>query len=274
MDSRSVIVATIVKILTPLVRIILRNGISYGTFAELAKKTFVKVAVNDFTIEGRKQSISRVSVITGLNRKEVKRLFDSRPENENAEQEERYNRAARVIAGWRREAAYRKGMGKPTELPIEGEGASFAAMVKRYSGDMPVRAVLDELERIGAVARSADGHVKLVTRSFLPQADENMKLTILGTDVAQLISTIGFNLEAESGQVRLQRKVYYDNLPKEALAPFNKLSKEEAQNLLEHLDAYLAQYDRDTNPDVKGTGRYTAGIGIYYFEESTDDEQD
>lgn len=273
MDNRNVIVATIIKILTPLVRIILRNGVSYGSFAELAKRTFVNVAMNDFTIKGRKQSISRVSVITGLNRKEVKRLYDSIAEDKTSELDERYNRAARVIAGWRREATFREGMGLPPELPIEGEGTTFASLVKRYSGDMPVRAVLDEMERIGAVTRTAEDRVQLKSRSYLPQTDENMKLAILGTDVGQLISTIGFNLDANPEDVRLQRKVSYDNLPEEAITPFRQFSKEQAQLWLEKLDAYLAQYDRDTNPDIEGKGRYTTGIGIYYFEESTDDEQ-
>lgn len=274
MESGNVLVGAIIRILTPLVKILLRNGISYGTFVELAKKTFVNVAMKDFTIEGRKQSISRVSVITGLNRKEVKRQLDSSVEQATAEHDERYNRAARVIAGWRREAAYREETGQSSQLPIEGEGMTFASIVKQYSGDMPVRAVLDELERIGAVAKTADGRVQLITDSYLPQTDPNMKLHILGTDVGQLISTIGFNLEANAGQVRLQRKVSYDNLPSEAVAPFRKMSEKQAQNLLEKLDKYLSQYDRDTNPDVQGTGRHTVGIGIYYFEEAAEDERD
>lgn len=274
MGNRNVIVKAIIRILTPLVKVLLRNGISYGSFAEVAKQTFVNVAMNDFTIKGRKQTISRVSVITGLNRKEVKRLSESIAAQTDLEQDEKYNRAARVIAGWRREAAYLKGIGRSSELPIEGESASFEALVKQYSGDMPVRAVLDELERTGAVEKTSKGKVKLKTRSYVPHADEEMKLHILGTDVGQLIATIGYNLEANSTDGLLQRKVYYDNLPREALAPFRKLSKEQAQKLLEKLDNYLSQYDRDINPDVQGTGRHTAGIGIYYFEESKHDEQD
>lgn len=132
---------------------------------------------------------------------------------------------------------------------------TFTSIVKQYSGDMPVRAVLDELERVGAVVRTADGHVQLKTQSYLPKADGKMKLHILGSDVGKLISTIGHNMEAEASRLRLQRKVSYDNLPNETIAPFRRYSKAQAVKLLEKLDAYLCQYDRDTNSEIQGTGR-------------------
>lgn len=133
------------------------------------------------------------------------------------------------------------------------------------------RAVLDELERVGAVTKS-DGRVRLMTRTYLPKGDKKMKLHIMGTDVGALIDTIGHNLRAEQGEAFLQRKVSYDNLPREALVPFRELSTAKAQILLDELDHYLAQHDRDATPEVKGTGRHTAGIGIYYFERQHDHE--
>ena len=88
--------AATLRILRPLVRVLLRNGISYKTFADLAKWVYVDVATRDFGLPGRKQSVSRVSVITGLSRKEVSRVQDL-PRPDDAAEEERYNRAARVI---------------------------------------------------------------------------------------------------------------------------------------------------------------------------------
>ncbi|HYA02502.1 MAG TPA: DUF6502 family protein [Syntrophobacteria bacterium] len=254
------------KLLRPLVRILLRNGISYGTFTELAKWVYVDVATKDFRILRRKQSTSRVAVLTGLTRKEVQRL--SRVSGlADRESEERYNRAARVIAGWRRERDFLDAQGRPAPLPMIGETGSFSALVKRFSGDMPPRAVLDELERVGAARQLDDGRVDLVARAYIAETTETDKLHILGTDVSYLIATIDHNVRPDRMEPLFQRKVAYDNLPDQALPEFRKLSAEKAQTLLEHLDQWLARRDRDTQPDVVGEGRNRAGVGIYYFEE-------
>ncbi len=272
MEISATLRKAIIRILTPLVRILLRHGISYGTFSDVAREVFARVASSEFALEGRKQSISRVSVITGLTRKAVKEILDAPAENKD-DLGEPYNRAARVIAGWRRDAEFQDRHGLPQELPFSGESSSFSTLVKKYSGDMPARAILDELIRVGAVTRLANGRVQLMTRAFLPSGDDQMKLHILGTDVSHLIRTIGHNLAPEMADKRFQRKVYYDNLPQEALAPFKQMAAEKAQALLEQLDTHLSQQDRDSNPQVQGSGRFAAGLGIYYFEEPMDDEK-
>ena len=270
--KNQVLYAAVARILRPLIHILIRNGISYGTFADLAKWLFIDVAKREFAIEARKQTISRVSVITGLNRKEVKRVSEL-PVPDDQASSERYNRAARVIAGWRRDKIFRNDKGKPADLPISGEGATFQTLVKKYSGDMPFRAVLDELIRVGAAVQTDDGRVLLISRAYLPAGDESMKIHILGTDVAQLISSIRHNLEPDDRGLFYQRKVMYDNLPDEILPAFRKLSAESAQKLLEKLDGWLSERDRDTGRRVKGIGRNVAGLGIYYFEESYEEKE-
>ncbi|UCE50864.1 MAG: hypothetical protein JSV31_16495 [Desulfobacterales bacterium] len=267
-DTRQAFFATLKRILRPFIRILLRNGISYGTFADFAKFLFVDIAMRDFAIEGRKQSISRVSVITGLNRKEVKRVYQL-PQPDDQASAERYNRAARVIAGWRRDRDFLTKNGKPATLLITGKGATFEGLVKRYSGDMPFRAILDELIRVGAASRTKTNRIRLLIRAYLPESDESMKIHILGTDAGHLISSIGHNLQPDERGPFFQRKVMYDNLPNEALPQFRKFSTKLCQQLLEKLDNYLSKHDRDVNSSIKGTGRNTAGIGIYYFEERT-----
>ncbi|MGB9438845.1 MAG: DUF6502 family protein [Desulfobacterales bacterium] len=258
--------AAVLRLLRPLVRILLRNGVSYNTFSDFVKWVYVDVASKEFGIEGRKQSTSRVSVITGLSRKEVMRVRKL-PKPDDSASTERYNRAARVIAAWRRDRNFLDAEGKPTPLPMAGPNVSFSELVKRFSGDVPVRATLDELIRVGAVERLEDGRVSLLTRTYVPQSSDADKLHILGTDVAHLISTFDHNLKSDPVGPFFQRKVAYDNLPDEILPGFRKHSAKRAQTLLENLDRWLAQHDRDVTPTVKGTGRNNAGIGIYYFEE-------
>lgn len=258
--------AAVLRLFRPLVRILLRNGVSYRTFADFAKWVYVDVATKEFSIKGRKQTISRVSVITGLSRKEVKRVREL-PRPDDSASIERYNRAARIIAAWRREESFQDDEGKPASLPLDGPGATFSELVKRFSGDVPARAILDELIRVGAVERLEDGRVHLIVRAYIPESSDADKLHILGTDVGHLISTIDHNIKPDPSGPLFQRKVAYDNLPDEVLPEFRKLSVKRAQGLLENLDEWLAQRDRDVTPTVTGTGRNRAGLGIYYFEE-------
>lgn len=265
--------AATLRILRPLVRVLLRNGVSYGTFADMAKWVYVDVASRDFAIPGRKQTVSRVSVITGLSRKEVSRVQDL-PRPDDAAEEERYNRAARVIGGWLLDEAYQSGDSQPRDLAFEEGEATFSTLVKKYSGDVPARAILDELMRVGNVERLENGRLRLMSHAYIPQASAVDKLYILGADTSALISTIDHNLDPEIEQKYFQRKVRYDNLPNEVLSEFRALSSEKAQQLLEEFNQWLAKRDRDVNPLIEGTGRNVAGIGIYYFENPEGESRD
>ncbi len=261
--------AALVRMLRPLVRILLRSRVSFKTFSDLTKWLFVDVCMQDFCLDGRKQTLSRVAIMTGLSRKEVRRVLDM-PRPQDRESAEQYNRASRVVAGWRRDPEFRDRQGRVANLEVKGDGRDFSELVRRYSGDVPVRALLDELVRTGTVEILEGGRVRLRARSYVPGGDAKLKIHILGTDVGHLIATIDHNLQVDetSGCAPFfQRKVRYDNLPAEILPKLRLVSAEAGQHLLEKLDAWLAANDRDTNPAVHGDGRFVAGLGIYYFEE-------
>ncbi len=263
--------AVVLRILRPLVRILLRNGVSYGTFADLAKGVYIDVARQEFSIGDRKQSTSRVSILTGLSRKEVTRVRKLQRPNDQRSAEQ-YNRAARVIAAWLREPDFIDAEGQPAILPMSGGGASFSELVRRFSGDIPARAIRDELMRVGALEQLEDGRIRLLARAYIPKASEVDKIHILGTDVSHLISTIDHNLRPDTTEPYFQRKVAYDNIPQEVLPQLRRLTVRKAQALLEKMDRWLARHDRDANPAVAGTDRKRVGIGIYYFEEPFSEE--
>jgi hypothetical protein len=253
------------QLLQPLVRILLRNNVSHRTFTDLAKQVYVEVAKAEFAIHGKKQTVSRIAILSGLTRKEVQRLLMP-PSDAKSIVDEEYHRGSRVITGWLRDPKYGDRKGHPRPLPMEGRGASFSMLVKAYSGDIPVRAVLDELLRVGAVKQLKDGRICLLSRGYIPQKGSAEKLLILGTDTADLISTIDHNVYLKPSKPRFQRKVMYDNVPVEAAKEFRTFAAAEGQELLEKLDRWLAHRDRDINPASKGTGRARVGLGIYHFE--------
>lgn len=263
-DLKKSISSAVIKILRPMVKILLRNGIPFGAFCELARWVYVDTASKEFAIPGRKQTISRVAVITGLSRKEVKRVKEIE-EAGDLGSAERYNRAIRVISGWRKDPRFLDADGNPGELPLEGDTASFSYLVKAYSGDMPPRAVLDEMINAGVVELS-NKHIRLLSRGYIVRKGEIEKFNILGADVNELITTINHNIECPPSEAFLQRKVSYDNIPEDALPELKEIVLNKSKEFIETIDHVFSGYDRDINPSVKGKGRKKAGLGIFYFE--------
>jgi|CXWL01.1.fsa_nt_gi hypothetical protein len=265
-NAAQILATAVHTLLCPLVRILLRNGVSFKAFSEMAKQAYVEVAQKDFALPARKQTTSRLSILTGLTRKEVQQIL-SRPSGTKARGGESYGRAVRVISGWVRDIEFWDKDGNPSPLPIEGARVSFTELVKRYSGDMPVRAMLDELVRVGSAETLKDGRVRLVSRGYVPQRGKADQLQILGADTADLLETLDHNIYHPEQRPRLQRKVMYDNVPAEAAEAFRAMAMKKGQDLLESLDSWLAQHDRDVNPSVDGTGRVRVGLGMYQFED-------
>ncbi len=258
--------AAVFKLLRPLVHILLRNGIPYSAFTQMAKHVYVDVAMNKFKIEGRKQSVSRVAIITGLSRKEIARIQEL--DSPLAGNEEKgYNRAVRVIRGWITDPKFLNEQGAPRALKFDEGESNFIELVRLYSGDVPGRAMLDELLRVGAVENTEDGLISLCQRSYVPKQGETEKIEILGIATSDLLGTIDGNLLCEDESGLFQQTVAYDNLPKDKLKEIRALSRMQLQTCMELVNAWMAQYDRDVNQDVEGDGKARAGIGLYYFED-------
>jgi len=253
------------RLLRPLCRLLLRHAVSFRSFEELAKRTYVEVAFEELAA-GKRVSASRVAVVSGLTRKELQRLAAENGDDE-APVADRYNRATRVMTGWLRDRDFHDRGGRPRPLRMDDE-MGFAELVRRYSGDMPPRAVLDELLRVGAVQADDQGWLEPADRAYVPHDSLSDKLQILGHDVADLIGTIDHNLQYGASDPRFQRKVMYDAIPRAALPTFRRLSAERAQALLEELDSWLAARDLDNHPADTPQPRARVGMGIYYFEEA------
>ncbi|MCZ6869222.1 MAG: DUF6502 family protein [Gammaproteobacteria bacterium] len=256
--------SALAMLLTPLVRILLRNGISHRVFSDIAKKIYVDVADNDFALPGCRQTTSRVAVLTGINRKEVARLQCIKsPVDVSLPQH--YNRAVRVISAWSNNPRF-KANGRPASLSLDGDN-SFTTLVRQYSGDMPVQAVLSELLRTDVVKRLKNGKLRLMRRAYIPTDDLLEKIQILGDDTRNLISTIDHNLQHDT-DLRFQREVTFDDFPVDAIEEFRASSARQAQSMLERHYTSL----RDAASKSSTVERRRVGVGIYYFELPGEDQ--
>ncbi len=262
---RDTLSAAIVRILRPLVRVALRNGLSFQAFSDLVRWVYVDVAGNDFGIPGRKVSKSRIAVLTGLTRREVDRLVRiDEPVNGIPQ---RYNRAARVLSGWAEDFEFLDADGRPLVLSVDGPPPSFAEVVRRYSGNQPTRAVLDELVRVGSVERLGDGEqVRLLSPYYEPVSGEQEaeQLTIMGLSGGDLLSTIDHNIRHASGHRLFQQEVY-ERIAPEQVAEALALLRKMADQFCGRADKGLYLQARKPTEDVEDADR-RIGVGVYLFD--------
>src|SRR6267378_6568668 len=141
------------ELLTELALVLVPRGMTPKRFGELARSAFVQAAADMSKLRNGKVNHSRVAAQTGLSRADVKRLLTSNMfDSVRADQ----TPVRKVITGWRTDRKFANRVGRPKRLRISGSSMSFTGLVKKYGGDVPHRAVLDELRRIGAVRRDED----------------------------------------------------------------------------------------------------------------------
>ncbi|HMB39313.1 MAG TPA: DUF6502 family protein [Wenzhouxiangellaceae bacterium] len=260
-----------VRIFRPLVRIMLRHNVSYKTCAEWLRWCYADVAYNEFALPGRKQSKSRVAVLTGLTRIDVNQLL-SQPPPDSIPQQEQYHRAGLVLTGWANDPEFSAG-GKPMkELPFEAEKdtPSFGKLVSRHSGGTPARAVLDELERNGAVRVLPDRRVELIRTRYIGKAEaaDINYAEIFGMSCGDLIETIGYNWTPEFDDKRLQLLVYNRSIHPDLVGPAKQKVETAARDLAEQVDNWLYEFETQSMalPDAADARPTRLGLGLYYFQ--------
>ncbi|MDH5485388.1 MAG: DUF6502 family protein [Gammaproteobacteria bacterium] len=256
-----------IRILRPLVRVLLRNGIACGSFEEITRKIYVDEAFA-LARQNGKATVSAVSAETGLSRKEVKRLHELVSDN-TAANSQKYNRAIRVISGWMNDRRFVSAAGVPRVLPMEGADNSFAALVKDYSGDIPTRAMFDLLEKSGCVEQ-LENKVSLISHAYVPGSDPIDIINILGTDSHELMNTIEHNMNCTTGQRRFQRKVSNNQLAASHVDEFNHYASRRSQALLEDLDNWLSLHESQSDDDES----CYVSLGIYLFQDQSRQEKE
>lgn len=250
------------RILRPLARTLIRHGVSHAEFSEVARQAFVDVGFRDFILEGKKQTVSRVSVLTGLSRKEVQRLRDAH-DTADLRIRKPINRAQRVINGWMSDPELVDPRGEALALPMYGQRGSFSALVKRHAGDVKPGAVLDELIRQDIVERS-NGTVYLKKDGYVPLRDTQEKIDIMGVCASDLLETLDYN-SANENELRYQRALVYHDIPPEVITQFKQHSARKSQRLLNELNQWLALKKKAT-AGYSHEERKRIGVGIYFFE--------
>ena len=261
--------AAIHRMLRPVVRHLIAQGITYPALAQMLKEVYVDVAESEFALPFKRQTDSRLALVTGVNRKEISRLR-RKPRAAAIAVED--NLLTHVIGRWMAGPPYATADGRPRRLPyddVRRTVPSFARLVRDLSVDIPVRSVLDELVRVGAVALLPDDQVELRAEAHIPGDDAAATLSLLGSDPGELFSTIMHNIEHPDAP-RLQRKVVYDNIGADALAEIRAAARRTGEEFIRRANVLLAAHDRDRNPRAAGGTRMRVVLATHYFEEEAE----
>jgi hypothetical protein len=253
----------------PLIRLLIAQGVTHAEFSETAKEVYVEVALKSFEAEG-KVNRSRVAILTGLTRKEVKHVIDRTIET--GYEERTYSRPERVLTGWYADPGFQGPYGIPLELPYESSDSdekSFVKLVKQYSGDMAPRQMLKQLIESGSVIE-IDGRIKVLRRNFQHSTLSPSLIKRLGEVGYRVFSTAAKNIDKQvEGSGYFDRMVFADDgCTLEQIEAFNEFIKIRGQEYLEEIDVWFSSRKNanKTEEGRKDTGMYM----VHYVEDSED----
>lgn len=272
-DVRDGLIAALADTVRPLVKRLLASGVPFGRVEARLRELFVDVTERELALPGRRQTDSRIALVTGINRGEVRRIR-SQDQRAKAPRSFTINQVTSLISRWRTDPQTSDRSGRPRPLPYQAaRGPTFMKLARRVTGDLAPRILLDELVRSGAAEIRPGEIVVLKSDAYVPRLESEEKLQILAEDPAELIETILRNILGESEELLLQRKVFYDNLGQDAAARIRAQMRREGERFLRRMNRLLSRYDRDRNPKAPGGGRHYAGIGVYFFESADGGEK-
>lgn len=242
--------------LKPIVRFLLRQGVLWRDFAELAKETYVEIARAEYGIDGRPTNNSRVAMLTGLSRREVGRVRDVLLEVSQQEEERTGSRMARILTGWFTDPEFRSPDGQPKSLsPV-----SFEILLKCYAGDLPHTAVRKEMLKHGLVEELDGGYLRVLHRDFVYSSLDPEIIRQMGIALHDHATTLDHNLDEErSGKSRFERLADSARIPADAVDEFQAFVEARGMEFLKEVDTWLSDHQTQTQ-DAKtvrlGAGAY------------------
>jgi hypothetical protein len=272
-NFKATLLSAFKPLMRPLIRILVRNGVSFGEFSELLKTVFVESAQDVLQLPDSRQSVSRIAITTGLTRLEVSRLLTQTEEDAEA-LAGRLSRVGRLLTGWHQDSDFTGPYGIPYEVQFDAAPGrkSLSELVRRYTPDVPADEMLDELKRIGAVLDLGNGYIRVLIRSYIPSAADPAKFHAMSVAFTDLAKTLDQNLRPDEDHKLFERRVWAPNgITQSDALDFDTYVKDRGQQFLESLDDWLST--RETEAMKNGAEhRVKLGVAMYMFVRPVDEQ--
>ncbi len=258
------------RLLGPLIRILIRNGVSFDEFSAAAREIYIDVASSDFGVASKKASLSRVAILVGVPIEEVREIKAAQESVSTAGLDSNLNRIATILSAWHTDSGFTGPYGVPLELRLqEKDGTDFETLVHRYVGDMPSEPLLKELINVGAVIETEKGWYRVLTRFYIPKGTAPAGMDHLSRSVEDFVTTLDHNaLEDDPKKRFFERQTYTaDGIYPEDLPRFKDFATSRAKLLLEELDNWLSQLEKPKKQEEK---EIITGLGIYHYIHTKD----
>jgi hypothetical protein len=264
-EYRAQLIHTFRTVLRPLVRILFRAGIRFDEFIELVRGIYVELTIRDGAGIGKKISIGRISILSGIPRRDVDRLIASTEWMQIPKPTDVAALAA-VLHRWHTDSTFLGPYGVPLELPLTGQaGRNFSDLVRGCPIKIDPVNAFEQLLSAGMIVRSGETHVKVLFRTYLsPQPMSAEMLEQFGSAIRNLASTIDHNMSPAQSTKRIERSVFPDDgLPNELVDEYDTFVRERAAQLISDIDDWLAGAARRRLTDP--SNRTKLGVSVYQY---------
>lgn len=254
-------------LLRPLVRAMIAQGITAPVLYRMIKSLYVEVAEREFRLQGERQTDSRISILTGVHRKDIRAFRNSDPADDQA-MLEKVTTIASVLGRWLAHPDTTDADGKPIDLPRTGPSeANFNALVRAISKDIRPRTVLDELLRQGLVTADEEtGNLSLLTDAFLGPSDPDQKVHFFAENVGDHIAAAVENLLAQEPPF-MERAVFYNRLTGASVDGIEEEARALGADALGKLNRLANERQSEDMNMEDGTQRFRFGVFFYREDE-------
>ncbi len=250
--------------LRPLASFLMKCGMTWREFADISKSVFVEVAGDDYGIKGRPTNISRIAILSGIDRKEVRRQQELLA-TAAAPPATKTTDATRVLSGWHQDREFSTADGQSLPIPVDDEQRSFATLCRRYAGDISPSTLLKELKRVGAVEQDSEGNLRAMLRYYMPVAFDAEWILNAGSVLADLGRNVNHNLQAgDDNPSQFMGRATNHAVPVEALPDFREFLEQHGQEFLEKIDPWLTEHS--TDDETLSTMRL--GVGLFHIQDA------
>ena len=272
-SPREQLLDTYRRVLRPLIRILVRAGVRYDEVLDLIRRVFVETAVKDGLGDDVPLTRSRISISTGVPRRDVDRFIDK--EDDIPPVGKSMTRTLmEVLHKWHTDPQFVGPYGIPLELEMNyPKGKSFRELVSFVNPSIDPKDAMDELVRMRAVVLSGETHLRAVSRALMPVEEMSpAQLEFFANALTRLADTVQFNIDPKNTVKRLEQSVISDHgLPMEIVPVFVKYVRERVMELLFEIDKWLSPYSTKESPHAEPPERI--GIAVFQFVDRPPDRK-